>query len=137
MSRDRSNFADLGPVPKKGLRALDAMLCLARDRSKVLQIGAEGGRVGRPDPGRFIPHFDLTEFDDRASSPVSRRHAEFRWKDNRLEIADLGSKCGTFVNGVKLEPRDEGGLCISDWVSLKVGDVVTFADVEFEVTVIG
>jgi DNA-binding CsgD family transcriptional regulator len=39
------------------------------------------------------PECDIV-LDDRS---VSRRHAEFRIGESGLEIADLGSKCGTFV----------------------------------------
>jgi pSer/pThr/pTyr-binding forkhead associated (FHA) protein len=45
---------------------------------------------------------------------VSRQHALIRWAQGRLELSDLQSANGTFVNGTRLEPRGE----------LRDGDVV-------------
>jgi EAL domain-containing protein (putative c-di-GMP-specific phosphodiesterase class I) len=56
-----------------------------------------------------------------ASTGVSKEHAEIRQDRGRLVIRDLGSRNGTFVNGVRIE-RD---------TPLKSGDVLHFANQEF------
>lgn len=45
---------------------------------------------------------------------VSRRHARLRWDDTGVFLADLGSKNGTFVNGVR----------VSEPVALEDGDEI-------------
>ncbi len=55
--------------------------------------------IGRPgDTGR--PDLDLSP-----DATVSRRHARLYLRDGQWWVEDLGSKFGTFVNGVKLEYR--------------------------------
>src|SRR3954469_9679898 len=52
---------------------------------------------------------------------VSRRHAEFSWQDGQWHVADLGSRWGTNLNGVPLQPHrpvrlNEGDLLrIQPW----------------------
>ena len=61
-----------------------------------------------------IPVFDPT---------ISRRHAEIACDDDGVEVRDLGSSNGTFVNGTKVtEAR------------LAAGDVVSFGKVSFRLT---
>jgi len=55
-----------------------------------------------------------------ASPNVSKRHAQFVISPSRIELFDLGSTNGTFVNGTRLESS----------MPLKEGDLVQFADVE-------
>lgn len=60
-----------------------------------------------------------------ASGMVSHHHAEFYWDGQRLRVRDLGSRNGTTVNGDQAV----------DWVSLRDGDVISFADVRFVVRI--
>ena len=50
---------------------------------------------------------------------VSRRHAEFVWRDGRWCIADLGSRWGTTVNGVILQPHRPVGLSEGDLLRIQ------------------
>src|SRR5690349_2963013 len=51
------------------------------------------------------------------SDHISRRHAEVRWDGSGYLLRDLGSKNGTFLNGIRLtEPRP-----------LQHGDVINLA----------
>ncbi|HSM50672.1 MAG TPA: FHA domain-containing protein, partial [Thermoanaerobaculia bacterium] len=77
-----------------------------------LPVG-DGVRVGR-DPANELALAEAT---------VSRRHARLLWRDGRLEVEDLGSAGGTFVNGMPVQ-RSE----------LSPGDLVRFGPrVEYEV----
>jgi len=53
---------------------------------------------------------------------VSRRHAEVRSASDRIELRDLGSRNGTWINGERIE-----------LAYAAVGDVVTFGGVSFTV----
>ena len=85
-------------------------------------VGASGGQcfdlaAGRPLVlGRALA-CDLPVLDPT----ISRRHAELALADGRVEVRDLGSSNGTFVNGARVD----GG-------SLAPGDTVTFGKVSFE-----
>ncbi|PJF40743.1 MAG: FHA domain-containing protein [Chloroflexi bacterium] len=58
--------------------------------------------LGRPDPNTGTkPDIDLTPHAGYRMG-VSRRHAAIRLQDKQLNIADLGSSNGTYVNGVRL-----------------------------------
>ncbi|MCQ2506547.1 MAG: FHA domain-containing protein [Lachnospiraceae bacterium] len=58
---------------------------------------------------------------------VSRIHAKFDKKKGIIYLTDLNSTNGTFVNGQELVPDNEVALC--------VGDVIAFADTEYEALV--
>lgn len=60
------------------------------------------GRFGSVDDTNDI--FDLTAYGahDRG---VSRRHCQLELKNGRIELTDLDSTNGTFVNGEKLQPN--------------------------------
>ena len=62
--------------------------------------------VGREDAGLTIE-----------DSELSRKHAVIRPRDDALEIEDLGSLNGTFVNGAKIE----GATRISGGDTIKIG----------------
>ncbi len=57
-----------------------------------------------------------------SSESVSKEHAELSVQDGSLQVRDLGSKNGTFVNSERVKQ-----------VRLREGDIVHFAHVEFRV----
>src|SRR2546428_4850619 len=67
--------------------------------------------VGRA-PTSDIPVFDPT---------ISRRHAELVTDDRSVQVRDLGSSNGTFLNGSRIENG-----------TVTVGDTVTFGKVAFK-----
>ena len=69
--------------------------------------------VGRA-PTSDIPVFDAT---------ISRRHAELLCDDKSVQVRDLGSSNGTFINGSRIEAG-----------ALGVGDTITFGKVAFKLT---
>lgn len=78
--------------------------------------------IGRmnPDTGE-APDIDLHEF-DAVDKGVSRRHASIVRRDNSLNILDLGSPNGTFLNGQRLianQPR-----ILRDGDELRLGHLV-------------
>jgi GAF domain/FHA domain len=80
---------------------------LADRPARVLSLADEGEYVIGRDPAS-----ELWVDDDR----VSRRHAWLRWDGEGWELADLGSKNGTYVNGV---PAYAGSrLPDQGWLSL-------------------
>ncbi|OYV66743.1 MAG: hypothetical protein B7Z72_10790, partial [Gemmatimonadetes bacterium 21-71-4] len=72
-------------------------------------------RAGSPQLVGRAPTCDLPIIDPT----ISRRHAEVECVDGGVQVRDLGSSNGTFVNGVRIEHAD-----------LVAGDSVTFGKVE-------
>ncbi len=104
---------DAGPEPVSqecasgrevaGSTARTAPLILAEKRQGQLtgaRLAIEReALVGRADAGAGPVDIDLSSFPDNA---VSRRHARLRPVGEEWQIQDLGSACGTFVNGQRL-----------------------------------
>jgi pSer/pThr/pTyr-binding forkhead associated (FHA) protein len=62
--------------------------------------------IGRWDPNRrSFPEIDLESYDPDVK--VSRKHAMVRLNDGELEIEDLGSLNGTYLNRELLEPGEK------------------------------
>lgn len=73
---------------------------------------------------------DLSPMDSEPPFATSRVHAELVWVNGDLQIRDLGSTNGTWVNGERLsnpEPR-----CSSPYRSLALGDRIRLGHLEFE-----
>lgn len=74
--------------------------------------------IGRRDPmSNSAPDVDLTAFAAYRQG-ISRRHAALRVKDGVVELLDLGSSNGTYVNGQRLEPYQPYALRSGDEISL-------------------
>jgi pSer/pThr/pTyr-binding forkhead associated (FHA) protein len=92
---------------------------------KVFPLQVGDNLVGRwdPDSGAF-PEVDLETDDPEAR--ISRKHALIRVSD-QIEIEDIGSLNGTFVNrGPRLEPGSP--------VTLKDGDEIIIGKTFFKVS---
>jgi EAL domain-containing protein (putative c-di-GMP-specific phosphodiesterase class I) len=83
-----------------------------QDRMTMIEIAPLPFRIGRG------PSLQLT----LAAESVSMQHAEFYAGEKGLRLRDLGSTNGTFVNRRRI--KDE---------AVRDGDVVHFADLEFQV----
>ena len=55
---------------------------------------------------------------------ISRRHCQIRYQDESFYISDLGSKNGTYLNEMRLDPSEERVLNDGDVISLADGIVV-------------
>jgi pSer/pThr/pTyr-binding forkhead associated (FHA) protein len=87
--------------------------------------------IGRSDAPMSIADIDLTECKIDNKSAISRRHAVIEWVEGKLQIIDLDSTNGTFVNGKKLlttAPRQPSSPEI-----LKTGDIIKLGNIELEV----
>jgi pSer/pThr/pTyr-binding forkhead associated (FHA) protein len=87
--------------------------------------------IGRSDAPMSIADIDLTECKIDNKSAISRRHAVIEWVEGKLQVIDLDSTNGTFVNGKKLlttAPRQPSSPEI-----LKTGDIIKLGNIELEV----
>jgi ribosomal protein L40E len=74
--------------------------------------------IGRRDPiSNSAPEVDLTSFAAYRMG-ISRRHATLRVTDGVVEILDLGSSNGTFVNGQRLNAYEPYTLSSGDEIGL-------------------
>lgn len=88
------------------------------ESNMTLRIEIEGGAnpiilkpkthdmiLGRRDPTTgATPEVDLTPYAGYRMG-VSRKHSSLRLEDNQLNLWDLGSSNGTFINGTRLNPH--------------------------------
>ena len=90
---------------------------LIRKRNgEVININAEQFVIGRE---RKSVNYCIAD-----NTSVSRTHVRLNVRNGMVYITDLGAANGTFINGVKLQPRQE--------MALKNGDKITLADEELE-----
>jgi hypothetical protein len=74
--------------------------------------------LGRNDgDSSFVPEVDLVPF-EALRNGVSRRHAALKLKRKRLDLVDLKSSNGTFLNGVRLDPGEPQQLRDGDKLQL-------------------
>lgn len=86
--------------------------------------------------GRNIAHYPPVEIDlsdcELGNPPmISRQHALLEWIDGSLQLCDLNSRNGSWVNGQKLIPTEPGKP--SSFVPLRIGSFITLGNLEFEV----
>jgi predicted component of type VI protein secretion system len=105
------------------------------ESNMTLRIEIEGGAnpiilkpkthdmiLGRRDPTTgATPEVDLTPYAGYRMG-VSRKHASLRLEDNQLNIWDLGSSNGTFINGMRLNPHRP--YPIRDGDEIRLGQMV-------------
>lgn len=74
--------------------------------------------MGRVDPASGdSPEIDLSPY-AAYQMGISRRHAIIRWQDEALQVVDLGSRNGTYVNGKKVQPHQSLQLRHGDEIRL-------------------
>lgn len=90
--------------------------------------------LGRNDPPMIKVDIDFSACELSDPPMISRRHAEIQWANGNLEIVDLCSSNGTFVDGQKLTPLDKSQP--STPMVLKLGSKITLANLECEIIVV-
>lgn len=130
-----SNDFGIYPVPERILTQNRAQLKLLNGpgAERRFPLNLVKTVIGRNDPPNIIVDIDLTDCDSNPPA-VSRRHAEISWVEGDLQIVDLGSNNGTFVDGQKLSPVNPETYSP---VSLKPGSKVKLGNLEFEVIIDG
>lgn len=91
--------------------------------------------IGRGDPPNITVDLDLTDCELDAIPMISRRHAIIQWVNGELQILDLASRNGTYVDGQRLNPTVDQQL--SSPAVLKRDSKVKLANLEFEVITCG
>lgn len=88
----------------------------------ILRPKAHDMILGRRDPTTgATPEVDLTPYAGYRMG-VSRKHASLRLQDNQLNLWDLGSSNGTFINGTRLHPHRP--YPIRDGDEIRLGQMV-------------
>jgi pSer/pThr/pTyr-binding forkhead associated (FHA) protein len=122
----------LDPVPgAQHLRPETAYLSPCQSPSVTLALSKLEILVGRNDPPQISVDLDLSAYDKNTPSLISRHHALLQWVSGQLEVIDLGSRNGTFVDGERLQSSTPNTP--SPPKPLQVGTRLRFADTEFEV----
>jgi hypothetical protein len=128
-ARSRAELADLvadvrkpSPVRRRAMRAVGWLSALAADlesawrapRTPILALPAS--------PARLTTIGRSPECDCIVGDPtVSRRHAQLHRQDERWIIRDLGSRNGTWVNGMRVTEETE----------VRPGDRISFGTTAF------
>ena len=114
------DFPEVTIVPRKTTRL---------DPGRRLVIQVMGGPVflaeldevkvlGRADSRNpHLPDIDLTRF-EAFKRGVSCRHALIRRQDDQLQVADLGSTNGTYLNERRLIPHEPYAMKVGDYLRL-------------------
>ena len=87
--------------------------------------------IGRSYPPNFHVDIDLSSYELSRPYRISRHHAVIQWVNNKLQIIDLASRNGTFVNGQQLTPQSAHQP--SAPVVLTAGSQLRLADLEFAI----
>ena len=88
--------------------------------------------IGRSHPPHIIVDIDLSGYEVSLPSTISRHHAVIQWANNKLQIIDLASRNGTFVNGQQLIPPSADRP--SDPVVLTIGSKIQLGNLELEIS---
>lgn len=91
--------------------------------------------LGRNHPPHFTVDIDLSTYELSFAATISRHHAVIQWANNKLQIIDLASRNGTFVNGQQLTLQSANQPSAS--VVLTVGSTIRLGDLEFAIVVAG
>lgn len=99
-------------------------------KSFVFDVGkSDEFTIGRFDPStRVAPTIDLDPYHAKEQG-VSRRHAAIGWHQNTLQVVDLGSYNGTYLNGLRLFPFQPRRLRNGD--KIQIGQLILHVELEF------
>lgn len=122
------------PAPKAEAAGETTVLNQGAGETTVLSKKISGGKLVRKSNGEVVEinseHFVIgrerknVNYCISNNTSISRSHAKILVKNGATYIVDMGTANGTFVNGVKAEPRHE--------IQLNNGDKIMLADEELE-----
>ncbi|KAF3889442.1 MULTISPECIES: FHA domain-containing protein [Nostocales] len=130
-------FAGLGCDPIPGLSQLtpDTAYLVVRNGPKAqssFPLNRLRSLIGRNHPPHIVVDIDLSGYEPDQIMTISRHHAIVQWVNQKLQIVDLASRNGTFVNGLQLLSQEANQP--SAPALLTVGSKIRLGDLEFEVT---
>lgn len=128
----KKTATNLEPIRKGVLR-----LELVETRQSIIVPIKEKITLGRPDPitGKD-PDVDFTTLAGYRMG-VSRYHAEIYWlRDNVLQVCDLGSSNGTYVNNERLQPNVPRNIYNGDEVRLGQLGLYVYYEIQEDATII-
>lgn len=125
----------VGSLDAEKSKAIHSAGSATFDMSMTLRIEVEGGAtpillkpqtedmiLGRRDPTTgAAPEVDLTPYAGYRMG-VSRKHSSLRLENNELDLWDLGSSNGTFLNGTRLTPHRP--YLVRDGDEIRLGQMV-------------
>ncbi|MDF5714941.1 MAG: FHA domain-containing protein [Rhizonema sp. NSF051] len=91
--------------------------------------------IGRSHPPHITVDIDLSTYELSFPATISRHHAVIQWANNKLQIIDLNSRNGTFVNGQQLTPLSANQPLAP--VVLTMGSKIRLGDLELAIVVAG
>jgi pSer/pThr/pTyr-binding forkhead associated (FHA) protein len=80
-------------------------------------------RIGKP-KNQLVGDINVSDLPN--ANFVSRLHAEIQIEQNIYYLVDVGSSNGTFLNNIRLEPKNRYQLNLGDKIDLGPGSKVTF-----------
>ncbi|MFM1843739.1 MAG: hypothetical protein RLZZ490_2482 [Cyanobacteriota bacterium] len=89
--------------------------------------------IGRSQPPYDQVDIDLGPCELEGTPMISRRHALMEWHDGQLNICDLNSRNGTWVDGQPLKSQQPGEP--SPFMPLAAGSQVKLGNLEMEVII--
>lgn len=126
----------LDPIPHHHRLSPDrAFLCVKNGPKAQTRFSLQpmSQIIGRNDPPIITVDIDLgpCELDDIPM--ISRHHALVEWQNGILNICDLNSRNGTWVDGTPLKSQGQGKP--SPFMALALGSQIKLGNLELEVMV--
>jgi pSer/pThr/pTyr-binding forkhead associated (FHA) protein len=89
--------------------------------------------IGRSNPPVTVVEIDLGPCEIDGTPMISRHHALVEWQNGILNICDLNSRNGTWVDGKPLKSQGQGKP--SPFIALALGSQLKLGNLELEVIV--
>jgi hypothetical protein len=120
-----SDFGDVPPVHQKDYSASDTISLQVLDGGQFIQLGDRSEfTVGRVSDGQSVmPDIDLTPY-NAYENGVSRLHAVIKKGATFVNLMDLGSSNGTYLNGTRLTPERD--------YPLQHGGIISFGKLKIQ-----
>jgi predicted component of type VI protein secretion system len=128
------NGFGLDPIPRRQRLLPETtylMVLNGPQKNRQIPLTPMRSLVGRNDPPHCQVDIDLNDCELGNPPMVSRRHALLQWQDGTLQIRDLGSRNGTFINEKKLDVLPNQNF--SEPAALAIGSRIRLGNIQLEV----